>query len=144
MGNLFCCVLVKQSDVAVKERFGKFQKILNPGLQFVPWVIGDYVAGTLTLRLQQLDVQCETKTKVSNIERTYANLLLVDHYINSSMIMFQDNVFVTVVASIQYRVLVDKASDAFYRLSNPTTQIKAYVFDGIYIYSSFLNTESCL
>lgn len=47
--------------------------------------------------------------------------------------MFQDNVFVTVVASIQYRVLVDKASDAFYRLSNPTTQIKAYVFDGIYL-----------
>lgn len=98
-------MLVKQSDVAVKERFGKFQKVLNPGLQFVPWVIGDYVAGTLTLRLQQLDVQCETKTK--------------------------DNVFVTVVASIQYRVLADKASDAFYRLSNPTTQIKAYVFDVI-------------
>ncbi|KAJ4866267.1 Hypersensitive-induced response protein 3 [Raphanus sativus] len=103
MGNLLCCVLVKQSDVAIKERFGKFQKVLNPGLQFVPWVIGDYVAGHLTLRLQQLDVQCETKTK--------------------------DNVFVTVVASIQYRVLVDKASDAFYRLSNPTSQIKAYVFD---------------
>ncbi|KAF8092326.1 hypothetical protein N665_0417s0023 [Sinapis alba] len=105
MGNLLCCVLVKQSDVAIKERFGKFEKVLNPGLQFVPWVIGDYVAGHLTLRLQQLDVQCETKTK--------------------------DNVFVTVVASIQYRVLVDKASDAFYRLSNPTTQIKAYVFDVI-------------
>lgn len=98
-------MLVKQSDVAIKERFGKFQKVLNPGLQFVPWVIGDYVAGHLTLRLQQLDVQCETKTK--------------------------DNVFVTVVASIQYRVLVDKASDAFYRLSNPTSQIKAYVFDVI-------------
>ena len=46
--------------------------------------------------------------------------------------MYQDNVFVTVVASIQYRVLVDKASDAFYRLSNPTSQIKAYVFDGNY------------
>lgn len=96
---------MKQSDVAIKERFGKFEKVLNPGLQFVPWVIGDYVAGHLTLRLQQLDVQCETKTK--------------------------DNVFVTVVASIQYRVLVDKASDAFYRLSNPTSQIKAYVFDVI-------------
>lgn len=51
----------------------------------------------------------------------------MDH---SCLILFQDNVFVTVVASIQYRVLVDKASDAFYRLSNPTTQIKAYVFDG--------------
>ncbi|KAL0744526.1 hypothetical protein Bca4012_086039 [Brassica carinata] len=105
MGNLLCCVLVKQSDVAIKERFGKFEKVLNPGLQFVPWIVGDYVAGHLTLRLQQLDVQCETKTK--------------------------DNVFVTVVASIQYRVLADKASDAFYRLSNPTSQIKAYVFDVI-------------
>lgn len=51
---------------------------------------------------------------------------------SNGMILFQDNVFVTVVASIQYRVLVDKASDAFYRLSNPTTQIKAYVFDGNY------------
>ncbi|KAH0890792.1 hypothetical protein HID58_053221 [Brassica napus] len=52
MGNLLCCVLVKQSDVAIKERFGKFEKVLNPGLQFVPWVIGDYVAGHLTLLIR--------------------------------------------------------------------------------------------
>lgn len=55
--------------------------------------------------------------------------------------MFQDNVFVTVVASIQYRVLVDKASDAFYRLSNPTTQIKAYVFDGISFFIFFFISQ---
>ena len=42
----------------------------------------------------------------------------------------QDNVFVNVVASIQYRALADKASDAFYKLSNTRTQIQAYVFDG--------------
>ena len=133
MGNLLCCVLVKQSDVAIKERFGKFEKVLNPGLQFVPWVIGDYVAGHLTLRLQQLDVQCETKTKVSSIEHIYAYIYtyLLPSSANISF-LYQDNVFVTVVASIQYRVLVDKASDAFYRLSNPTSQIKAYVFDGNY------------
>ena len=81
MGNLLCCVLVKQSDVAIKERFGKFQKVLNPGLQFVPWVIGDYVAGHLTLRLQQLDVQCETKTKVSSIEHIYTYLLLLTYHL---------------------------------------------------------------
>lgn len=43
----------------------------------------------------------------------------------------QDNVFVTVVASIQYLVMADKASDAFYKLSNPKTQLQAYVFDGM-------------
>ena len=39
--------------------------------------------------------------------------------------------FVIVVASIQYRALADRASDAFYRLSNTKDQIQAYVFDGI-------------
>lgn len=45
--------------------------------------------------------------------------------------VLQDNVFVNVVASIQYRALADKASDAFYKLSNTRTQIQAYVFDGM-------------
>jgi hypothetical protein len=46
-------------------------------------------------------------------------------------ICLQDNVFVNVVASIQYRALADKANDAFYKLSNTRNQIQAYVFDGI-------------
>lgn len=45
--------------------------------------------------------------------------------------IFQDNVFVTVVASVQYRALADKAADAFYKLSNTREQIQAYVFDGM-------------
>lgn len=44
--------------------------------------------------------------------------------------LFQDNVFVNVVASVQYRALADKAYDAFYKLSNTRGQIQAYVFDG--------------
>lgn len=44
----------------------------------------------------------------------------------------QDNVFVTVVASIQYRALAEKAEDAFYKLSNTRSQIQAYVFDGTF------------
>lgn len=48
----------------------------------------------------------------------------------------QDNVFVTVVASIQYRALSDKATDAFYKLSNTRSQIQAYVFDGMRIWIS--------
>jgi len=34
-----------------------------------------------------------------------------------------------VVASVQYRALAEKASDAFYKLSNTKAQIQAYVFD---------------
>ena len=42
-----------------------------------------------------------------------------------------------VVASIQYRALANKGSDAFYRLSNTRTQIQAYVFDGMCIFFFF-------
>ncbi|URE14752.1 hypersensitive-induced response protein [Musa troglodytarum] len=103
MGQALGCVQVDQSTVAVKETFGKFDEILDPGCHFLPWCIGKQIAGYLSLRVQQLDVRCETKTK--------------------------DNVFVTVVASVQYRALAEKASDAFYRLSNTREQIQSYVFD---------------
>jgi len=105
MGQTLCCVQVDQSTVAIKEKFGKFEDVLEPGCHCVPWIFGSKISGHLSLRLQQLDVKCETKTK--------------------------DNVFVNVVASIQYRALSGKASDAFYRLSNTRTQIQAYVFDVI-------------
>jgi hypothetical protein len=44
----------------------------------------------------------------------------------------QDNVFVTVVASVQYRAHIETAKDAFYKLTNPREQIKSYVFDAKY------------
>lgn len=64
MGNLCCCVQVDQSSVAIKEIFGKFEEVLDPGCHFLPWFLGSQLAGHLSLRLQQLDVRCETKTKV--------------------------------------------------------------------------------
>ncbi|XP_047322848.1 hypersensitive-induced response protein 1-like [Impatiens glandulifera] len=105
MGQALGCVQVDQSTVAVKEHFGKFVNVLEPGFHCIPWCFGYKSAGLLSLRVQQLDVRCETKTK--------------------------DNVFVTVVASIQYRAMADKAVDAFYKLSNTKAQIQAYVFDVI-------------
>ncbi|KAJ6860695.1 hypersensitive-induced response protein 2-like [Populus alba x Populus x berolinensis] len=105
MGQAFGCLQVDQSNVAIKEQFGKFVDVLEPGCHCLPWCFGYQVAGGLSLRVQQLDVRCETKTK--------------------------DNVFVTVVASIQYRAMAEKASDAFYKLSNTKAQIQAYVFDVI-------------
>ncbi|KAF8390262.1 hypothetical protein HHK36_024787 [Tetracentron sinense] len=114
MGQLLCCIQVDQSTIAIKENFGKFDDVLQPGCHFLPWCFGSQLAGNLSLRVQQLDVRCETKTK---------GLI---NYLSS-----QDNVFVTVVASIQYRALAEKAADAFYKLSNTKEQIQAYVFDVI-------------
>ncbi|XP_074562738.1 hypersensitive-induced response protein-like protein 1 [Curcuma longa] len=47
------------------------------------------------------------------------------------VLCMQDNVFVNVIASVQYRAMANKASDAFYKLTNTRTQIQAYVFDVI-------------
>nr|CAB3473413.1 unnamed protein product [Digitaria exilis] len=103
--QLLCCACVDQSTVAMEETCGRYDTVLDPGCHFMPWCFGRRVAGYLSLRVQQLDVRCETKTK--------------------------DNVFVTVVASVQYRALADRAFDAFYRLSNAREQIQSYVFDGM-------------
>ncbi|KAK4767899.1 hypothetical protein SAY87_003040 [Trapa incisa] len=105
VGGVLGCIQVDQSTVAIKETFGKFDEVLEPGCHCLPWFFGSQLAGHLSLRLQQLDVKCETKTK--------------------------DSVSVNVVASIQYRVLAEKANDAFYKLSNTKGQIQAYVFDVI-------------
>ncbi|KAL5988577.1 HIR complex subunit [Asimina triloba] len=105
MGQMLCFVQVEQSKVAIKEKFGKFDDVLQPGCHFLPWCLGSRIGGHLSLRVQQLDVKCETKTK--------------------------DNVFVTVVASVQFRALAEKAADAYYKLSNTRAQIQAYVFDGM-------------
>lgn len=64
MGQSLGCLQVDQSTVAVKEHFGKFDDVLEPGCHCVPWFLGYQSAGTLSLRVQQIDVRCETKTKV--------------------------------------------------------------------------------
>lgn len=94
--------IVKQQSAAVVERFGKFVSIRHSGLQIKIPVI-DSVAGRLSLRIQQLDVVVETKTK--------------------------DDVFVKIKVSVQYKVIKDKVYDAFYKLDYPQDQITSYVFD---------------
>jgi regulator of protease activity HflC (stomatin/prohibitin superfamily) len=94
--------VVKQQTSAIIERFGRFQSIRNAGLQIrIPFV--DRIAGRVSLKIQQLDVIVETKTK--------------------------DDVFVKLKVSVQYHILKDKVYDAFYRLENPHDQITSYVFD---------------
>ena len=94
--------IVKQQSAAIIERFGRFIGVRHSGLQLkIPIV--DRIAGRLSLRVQQLDVVVETKTK--------------------------DDVFVKIKVSVQYKVIKDKVFDAFYKLDFPQDQITSYVFD---------------
>lgn len=61
---------------------------------------------------------------------SHANHSLLKLLFLIKLFVLQDNVFVNVVASVQYHVLADRAADAFYKLSNPSKQIQSYVFDG--------------
>lgn len=63
MGN-FCCVQVKESTLALKENCGKFQKKLEPGCHCVPWLLGQRIAGHVSVKTKQLDIRCDTITKV--------------------------------------------------------------------------------
>jgi hypothetical protein len=56
-----------RSTVAIKENFSMFSKVQEPGCHLLPWCIGQQIAGYLFLLVHQLDVRCETKTKVFSI-----------------------------------------------------------------------------
>jgi regulator of protease activity HflC (stomatin/prohibitin superfamily) len=97
-----CAFLVEQQSIALVERFGKFERSARAGLNFkIPIV--ERIAGKVNLRVRQLDIPVETKTK--------------------------DNVFVKVVVSVQYRALDERIYEAFYKLENPDQQIRAFIFD---------------
>jgi regulator of protease activity HflC (stomatin/prohibitin superfamily) len=93
---------VKQQSAVIIQRFGKFQSIRLAGLQFkIPIV--DTIAGRISLKVQQLDVPVETKTK--------------------------DDVFVGIKVSVQYKINQESIYDAFYKLQNPYEQMSSYIFD---------------
>lgn len=112
LGTLVAIVLivlavfsVRQQTFAVIERWGKFNRVVGPGLHpKVP--IMDRVAGRVSIRVQELNVSIKTKTN--------------------------DNVFVDLLIAVQYFVDgEDKVWDAFYRLTNPQTQMESWIFDNV-------------
>lgn len=42
-----------------------------------------------------------------------------------------DSVFCHIEVTLQFRIIVEKAYDAYYRLTNPSQQMESYVFDVI-------------
>ncbi len=86
------------------ERLGKYNRLITPGINFMCCPI-EYVADKVSMRVQQLHIECETKTL--------------------------DNVFVTVTVVVQYKVQQELVYDAYYTLDDSKAQIKAYVFDSV-------------
>ena len=103
---LLCSALyvVPQQQAYIIERFGKFHKVQYAGLRMkIPFV--DRIAQKTNMRVSQLNVKLETKTL--------------------------DNVFVTVVASTQFRVAPEAVATAYYELQDPAGQLRSYMEDAL-------------
>jgi len=93
---------VQQQTTAIVERFGRYLRTAKPGLSFkVPYI--DYVVQRVSLRVQQLPVEVETKTL--------------------------DNVFVKLLVAVQFRVIEGREADSYYKLQDHVEQIKSFVLD---------------
>src|SRR5579864_8293467 len=93
---------VETAQVAIVQRLGKFARVAGPGLNWkTPFL--EIVVRRMSMKVQQFDVQVETKT--------------------------QDNVFVQIPVSIQYKVIPDAVEAAFYKLSDPVKQIESMVYN---------------
>ena len=96
--------IVPQQQAYIIERFGKFHKVQFAGIHVcIPFV--DRIAMKTNMRVNQLNVQLETKTL--------------------------DNVFVTVVASTQFRVNPKDVATAYYELRDPAGQLRSYMEDAL-------------
>src|SRR5215469_14982951 len=85
---------INTAERGVVERFNKCSRIAGAGLSLkVPFIESVH---RVDMRVQELPFKIETKTK--------------------------DNVFVVIPVSVQYQVLADKVSDAYYKLTDPQKQ----------------------
>ena len=96
--------IVPQQQAFIIERFGKYKSVQFAGIHArIPFV--DRIAMKTNMRVNQLNVQLETKTL--------------------------DNVFVTVVASTQFRVNPNDVATAYYELRDPAGQLRSYMEDAL-------------
>jgi len=102
MCDCCCFQTISTGNVGIIEKFGKYNRLANPGCLCLCYPI-EVLAGQVSLRVLQLDISCETKTS--------------------------DNVFVMVHVSVQYEVIREKVYEAHYSLANPSEQMKSYIFD---------------
>ena len=97
-------MIIPERQSWVIQRLGKFNRISRPGFKLKIPII-ESIASKENLRIQQLDVDVETKTL--------------------------DDVFVILKISVQYRIITSKVYEAFYELDDPHAQIASYIFDEV-------------
>jgi len=96
-----CCITVPTNEVAIIQRWGKFQEVALPGLHFLNCFCGEAIAGRVSLQTQMLTLECGTKT--------------------------HDNVFVALHISVQFQVIQDQVDSAYYKLYHPVDQLRSLV-----------------
>ncbi|MEI7997361.1 MAG: SPFH domain-containing protein, partial [Methylococcaceae bacterium] len=109
-----CIRIVQQQTVKVVETFGKYSRVLNPGLNFI-FVPFQSIAGSVDLRITEVRSEVNIKTV--------------------------DNVFVELPVNIQLRIDVNRVSEAFYKLAEPHKQISTWVLNTIRSISSNMTLE---
>jgi regulator of protease activity HflC (stomatin/prohibitin superfamily) len=150
-------VCIRQREAGVIERCGAFDSVVGAGPYCLIPVVYT-VAAHVSLRIKQLDVRCETKvtTRLTrNPTKPHAApkkeeltpfvwlgydlparhlfrlpLVFASFFFCSSS-QTKDNVFVSVVISVQFQVIEEHVKDAWYKLTEPLSQIRAYVEDVI-------------
>lgn len=96
--------IVDERTARIVQRLGRFNRVLEPGMHFVMPIL-EQSSSKIDLRIQQIDVHIETKTK--------------------------DNVFVKLQVSVHLEIIKERIQDAYYRLSDPYAQISSYIFDDV-------------
>lgn len=90
---------INTSTIGVKTRFGKFTKIVSPGLHFLYPIIENITQVSTRVRQQNFSFKVKTK----------------------------DNVFTSLQLAVQYKIKHDNVEKAFFSLSDPEGQISSYI-----------------
>jgi len=94
--------IVRQQSACVVETFGRFSRVLTPGLNWiVPFV--QTVVAKLDLRVMEIKASVDIKSL--------------------------DNVFVSMPVAIMVQIEEARADDAYYKLSSPREQVKTWVLN---------------
>ena len=96
-GNVF---IVRQKTAVIIERLGKYQRTLQAGLHAkIPFI--DRLVETVDLMIQQIEAKAEIKTS--------------------------GNEFMTLPVTVLYRVIPERAHDAYYEVDDPEAAIEALI-----------------
>jgi len=100
MGNVMCCGCVSSSNIGIVERFGRFNKIAEPGLFFKLPVV-DNLKHNISMKKKQVIINVDTKTA--------------------------DNVFCKVIVAVIFSVKQDSIYHAVYGYENFSYLVDSYV-----------------